>query len=180
MGRVKNTVRVKKVRLKVRIAVSLFFISLSAYSQKKDCPPGWEKNPEKHPECWIGLPVTVKSFEAQSKLNTVLLTWVTASEVNHSHYIVQRSVDALKWADLGSTTGYSLSDNYPKEINYYRLLSVDLDGTVNVYKIVFAPGPAKTYEVFNIYGKYLGEFTSLQDIPKKELLIINRVKTILN
>jgi len=86
------------------------------------------------------LPVKMYSFNANLNNNKVDLKWVTASEINVSHFVVEKSIDGVNYNDAGvvfaygnatDKTSYSLSDNVNTANNgviYYRLRSVDNDG----------------------------------------------------
>lgn len=76
--------------------------------------------------------------------NSTKLDWATAMESDLSHFVVQRTVDGISWQDVGTvqavgnsveTLDYSYIDRNVylpgtgKAIFYYRLKSLDLDGT---------------------------------------------------
>lgn len=88
------------------------------------------------------LPVTIKSFNAQlSGRSNVMLNWSVSSEVNTSHFEVERSTDGLSFDESGIVMSdansnvdqvYSFNDNISMVTNgliYYRLKIVDIDGT---------------------------------------------------
>ncbi|OSZ73728.1 hypothetical protein CAP36_17130 [Chitinophagaceae bacterium IBVUCB2] len=87
------------------------------------------------------LPVKLTSFTATLNNNKVDLKWTTASEINVSHFIVEKSTDGISYSDAGMAfaygnatdkTNYTLSDNNINTnraaVIYYRLRSVDIDG----------------------------------------------------
>jgi uncharacterized membrane protein len=89
------------------------------------------------------VPVEFLSFDAKRMNDKVNLTWVTASEINNSHFEVERSIDNSKFENIGTVKGngttsmmntYKLTDNISKLMNsnattlYYRLKQVDFDG----------------------------------------------------
>jgi len=90
----------------------------------------------------VTLPVKLTAFNAvlNNNSNKVDLTWSTASEINVSHFVVEKSTDGINYSDAGvvfaygTATGkadYKLSDNIANDqakIIYYRLRSVDIDG----------------------------------------------------
>jgi SdrD B-like domain/Secretion system C-terminal sorting domain len=89
----------------------------------------------------IALPIKLISFTALLNNNSnVNLRWKTASEINVSHFIIERSIDGVTFSDAGmvfaagnSTTDndYTLSDNITSitsPVVYYRLRSQDIDG----------------------------------------------------
>ncbi|NVO31294.1 cadherin-like domain-containing protein [Hymenobacter lapidiphilus] len=89
------------------------------------------------------LPVTLVAFEAQAVRDTdARLTWRTATELNNSHFEVERSFDGRSFASVArvagqgnssSTTSYTRTDAgvaaKATGLVYYRLRQVDLDGT---------------------------------------------------
>lgn len=86
------------------------------------------------------LPVKLVSFTAMLNNNKVDLKWTTATEINVSHFTVERSMDGTHFSDAGmvfaygnttTNSDYALSDNISNlqsGIIYYRLRSVDVDG----------------------------------------------------
>ncbi len=87
----------------------------------------------------VPVPVTMLSFEAYAIDNDGLLIWQTASEINNSHFEVQRSKDGLNWTKIGTVEGngttnsissYSYTDVDAKFFSntvIYRLRQVDYD-----------------------------------------------------
>jgi hypothetical protein len=90
----------------------------------------------------IPLPVELLTFEANQQGADVLVSWITASELNNDRFEVERSNDGIQFARIGIRAGqgttsvmhqYSLIDEEPEiGINYYRLRQIDLDGTENL------------------------------------------------
>jgi hypothetical protein len=87
------------------------------------------------------LPVKLVSFDATlNSKNNVDLKWITATEENVSHFVVERSTDGINFSDAGlvfavgnstQKVNYSLTDNISNinaTVIYYRLCSVDNDG----------------------------------------------------
>ena len=89
---------------------------------------------------WPGaLPVSMLYFSAQKKDQSMsLIRWATASEIDNSHFDLQRSSDAQHWEKIATLDGhgttseqndYSYIDDMPKAgLNYYRLQQIDNDG----------------------------------------------------
>jgi len=93
----------------------------------------------------VVLPIELSAFTAQS-LNTMdaQLKWTTASEINSSHFDIERSIQGISWKKIGivAAAGNSQSNQYyslidknvfdlkePSTTNfYYRLKMVDIDG----------------------------------------------------
>lgn len=86
----------------------------------------------------ISLPVELLSFDGKQIENKILLTWVTASELNNERFDVEKSNDGKEFRKIGTVEGngtsseqnsYQFTDHNPLDgINYYRLLQVDYDG----------------------------------------------------
>jgi hypothetical protein len=89
----------------------------------------------------IVLPVKLLSFTAQlNSNNKVDLKWSTATEINASHFVIEKSLDGQVYSDAGtvfaagnstSVQHYTFTDNLipnTKSVIYYRLRQVDVDG----------------------------------------------------
>lgn len=83
------------------------------------------------------LPIRLNDFTGKNAGSVNNLDWETSSEVNFSHFELQRSADGTSYSKLatisskGITTGsrYSYTDEHPVDgKNYYRLNMVDRDG----------------------------------------------------
>jgi hypothetical protein len=86
------------------------------------------------------LPVKLISFTAALNDNKADLKWKTATEINVSHFSIEKSFDGTNFNEAGvvfangNTTNemnYSFSDNVSTDqvsVIYYRLRSIDIDG----------------------------------------------------
>jgi len=84
------------------------------------------------------LPVDLISFTAEKLDSKSRLNWSTASELNNSHFDLERSLDGRNFTFIGQIKGkgnssaisnYEFVDQRPEgNINYYRLKQVDFDG----------------------------------------------------
>lgn len=92
------------------------------------------------------LPVELTSFSYSVKNGVVEFNWVTQTEVNTSHFILERKTDAGLWQLVGrvAATGNSNSEkkyrltentNHPQAV-LYRLKAVDNDGSESVCRIL--------------------------------------------
>ncbi len=112
------------------------------------------------------LPVTLVSFTGQNIDDQyVLLEWSVATQVNNSHFELERSTDGSNFRSIASIEGsgnsnslqlYSKKDMTPVSgVNFYRLKQVDLDGKSSFSNIVMVrfgkqenpliyPNPART------------------------------------
>jgi len=97
-----------------------------------------------------GLPVTYTSFDAVVNDKSVLLKWITAQEMNNSHFEVERSFDNNNFSTVGivldgfalngTAKSYQFKDNSAelqgKTMAYYRLKQIDLDGKATYSKVL--------------------------------------------
>lgn len=92
------------------------------------------------------LPISLLSFNAVPKGNTVLCNWVTASELNNDYFTIERSADGSFFEAIGIVDGagnsneelnYQFTDYQPfNGVSYYRLKQTDFDGTVTYTNMV--------------------------------------------
>lgn len=84
------------------------------------------------------FPVELLGFAGEFRQGIVNLTWATASELNNSHFVIERARDGKIFEQLGQVSGagnsdhiiqYKFSDFQPYDgVTYYRLKQVDFDG----------------------------------------------------
>lgn len=122
------------------------------------------------------LPVEMTSFTTSCHDAYIEVEWETASELNASHYVLERSRDGSNWEvvstiDAAGTT--SQSSNYSfndfdgalkQHVLYYRLVQVDFDGEETIYGPISAncktnensisvyPNPATNHFVVNVHS----------------------------
>ncbi len=85
------------------------------------------------------LPVELSFFKGFKKDCGAHLEWVTLSEENNSHFIIEKSINASDFEQIGRVEGAGHStetisytyydDRLQDELNYYRLKQVDFDGS---------------------------------------------------
>ncbi len=117
----------------------------------------------------IPLPVSLLSFEGKRVNGSSALNWITSSEQNNSHFIVERSKDGktfnaisdkIKSKGMNGNSNMQLSYDYTDASpmnahNYYRLQQVDIDGhmsysgTLDIYfgnetLVTMYPNPVNT------------------------------------
>jgi hypothetical protein len=98
----------------------------------------------------IPLPVSLLSFTGNKADGTSVLQWITSSEQNNSHFVVERSADGSRFSALSGniasqatngnsstmlTYGYTDARPMPGH-NYYRLQQHDIDGKVSYSQVV--------------------------------------------
>lgn len=107
------------------------------------------------------LNTSLLSFTGHHANKVNVLDWKVPSEVNCSHYIVERSKDGVTgFEEIGRVDGhgtvnaeqvYQLLDEHPFfGLNYYRLQQVSFDGTISYSKVIAVETPKdpNTYNVF--------------------------------
>ena len=116
------------------------------------------------------LPVTLRSFLVEKKNNFNQIHWSTETETNSYRQILEKSYDLNFWEELSSVNSnnkpseYSVLDDNPSALTYYRLHFVDFDGSSDFSKIIslkredlndkliqsFFPNPAKDVLTINL------------------------------
>lgn len=109
------------------------------------------------------IPVELVSFNATLNQNKVLLSWRTATELNSSHFIIERKSLTENWSTIGTIKAsgnstnpinYSFIDEgISNSTYYYRLKQVDYDGTFTFSNTV------------EIKGQVLNQFVLGQNYP---------------
>jgi hypothetical protein len=117
------------------------------------------------------LPITLISFEAEKKIESVLLIWETLAEINNDFFTIEKSKDGEYFEFVGTVKGagnsleklrYELIDPTPfSGVTYYRLKQTDFNGehtyselravdygNDNSKKIVVFPNPTNGQELF--------------------------------
>lgn len=92
------------------------------------------------------LPIDLVYFTAKQNENTIELDWATTSEENFDYFIIEHSDYSFEFQSIGELQGngghgmitsYHYIDEAPLVgINYYRLKSIDYDGTFDYHPIV--------------------------------------------
>lgn len=92
------------------------------------------------------LPVELEDFTGSNKGSYNHLYWVTATEINNSHFIVERSRGGQYWEYLTTIAGsgtvntpsfYEYNDyDYIDGVNYYRLIQIDYNSEADTSKII--------------------------------------------
>lgn len=136
------------------------------------------------------LPLTITKISAINNGGKVAISWATANELNTNLFAIQHSVDGINFTTINTinakgsgTNGYSCIDNTPTNgINYYRLESIDKDGSISYSKLVSVqlslinsqlsifPNPAKDRATIS-FGKLIDKATiAVYDITGKAII----------
>jgi hypothetical protein len=124
------------------------------------------------------LPIKLIDFTATEKPDHVLVQWKTLTEINSSHFIIERSTDGSLYTEIGRVNAsgtsdgertYQFNDGSPVAgLNFYRLVMVDNDGkseNSNVAKVEIKYAKNASVEV-----------TSVSYVDGKLLLYVNSPK----
>jgi len=127
--------------------------------------------------CSALLPVELLSFTVHDLKNYIRLRWSTSSEINHSHFVIEKSTDLNDFKTIGivhspvssnaANTYYFNDYHVQSSLNYYRLRQVDKDGTSSYSKVLsisrsveskepyIFPNPSKGIQTFiHYYSEY--------------------------
>lgn len=94
------------------------------------------------------LPAELVAFAARAADEAVAVSWRTASEQGVSRFAVERSTPAADFTEVASVPAanaasgrdYSVSVPAIREDGYFRLRTIDYDGSASVSELVFVPG----------------------------------------
>lgn len=94
-------------------------------------------------QCTGLLPVTIIDFKGNKAGNDVILNWIVNNEADFEKYEIEKSTDGILFKKTGEVAGQNLSkyfftDENPKEKNivYYRLKMIDIDGKYQYSKTI--------------------------------------------
>lgn len=117
------------------------------------------------------LPVVLTTFDGKQNNKVVELKWATESEIDNSHFDIEKSTDGIRFEAFGTVEGvgttnetnfYNFSDNNPSNgINYYRLNQVDFDGE-NEYSKVISVEVENNNSVITVFPNPVRENTQVQ------------------
>ncbi len=137
------------------------------------------------------LPVSMISYTAETVASNVVLNWKTSSELNNSHFVIERSSDANNWTEIGkvdavkeqnSVNEYMFTDRTALEgTSYYRLTQVDVDGKTTVYNNILMVNHAPEIK-FEVYPNPAStQFTVTGDnIEMSEITILDAMGAVMN
>jgi hypothetical protein len=122
------------------------------------------------------LPIELLSFQVETCNSKICLAWQTESEINNSHFTIERSINAKNFEAIKTVEGagnsnsilnYSSFDYYPLNgISYYRLKQTDFDGQSTYSQIesilfdrlenntlIAYPNPTKNFLIIEVSQK---------------------------
>ncbi len=95
--------------------------------------------------CLCILPVELISFTGEERNCKNHLEWETATETNSDYFVVERSLDAVQFNEIGRVDAagnsqqnvmYNFVDSWAGATMYYRLKQVDIDGSYEYFNII--------------------------------------------
>lgn len=114
----------------------------------------------------IALPIVLGEFNAVYSNGFTQVKWFTSAEYNTSYFEVERSTDGTNFTVIGkvnakgnssSRIDYGYSDILAsKGLNYYRLRSVDLDGSFSYSKVVVVNSEAVGISLLLVFPNPFG------------------------
>jgi hypothetical protein len=121
------------------------------------------------------LPVELLYFRATPSVLGNILTWETATEINTTHFEVERSADGRVFEGIaqikakGSQSTYQLKDEKPLNgVAHYRLKIQDFDGKTTYSKIVSIVTNGKTKA--KIYPSVSDGILTLENVKSVEII----------
>ncbi len=107
----------------------------------------------------VNLPVELISFYYHCSDENVKLNWETASEINNSHFVVEKSSNAIQFVPIAQIQGsgnsniltrYFFEDKNSQGASYYRLKQVDFNGNGTYYGPIIASCKSK-HDFLKVY-----------------------------
>jgi hypothetical protein len=118
------------------------------------------------------VPIELSQFTGINKNGKNHLDWTTATEINTDYFDIERSTDSKNFESVGQVkaAGQSKSpltytfedDNALQKINYYRLKTVDLDGSFSLSNTVTIVNNNKISEPFKLFPSVVSNTLNLK------------------
>ncbi len=112
------------------------------------------------------MPVTLLNFEARAENNYVMVSWYTASETEIDTFIVERSMDAKEFREVGRLKAIG----GPEKLTAYAIVDKSPNTGLAYYRLVPSNKPLKSLTISMIGYKYRGNEGDLKlsDVPVEE------------
>ena len=118
------------------------------------------------------------SFDAFAIGDINQIVWKTASELNTARFIIERrnaidnSIEVVGTVKANGNSNtllqYSLNDINPLEEAYYRLKSIDIDGSSETYDWVFVKREANILTLLNLYPNPTETLTKIEFVSPSD------------
>jgi len=130
------------------------------------------------------VPVEFVSFQGKSVNNTIVLKWITATELNNYGFEILRSVNLTDWEIRGFVSGngtttehnfYIFQDSeFLNDHYFYKLKQIDFNGNYNFSEIIEVEIQINNYSLSQNYPNPANPKTSIAfSIPEKTIIKIN-------
>jgi hypothetical protein len=132
----------------------------------------------------LPLPLTLLSFEGNATSSSNNLKWTTTSEINVSHFEIERSEDGINFSSIGKVAAFNQSTlvntyNYndifqggSKQFYYYRLNMIDIDGKHSYSKIISFQPFNTNFSVQALPNPFSSQITISANLAKDDQAII--------
>lgn len=124
------------------------------------------------------IPVTLTEFTGRLVNEQSQLNWATSAEYNSKEFVVEKSLDGIRFTPLATVaakgnsnveTKYELLDKFPYPGNsYYRLKMVDRDASFTYSNIVRITTPKKALAVTRLFPNPTKNKVSLELVADKQ------------
>lgn len=134
------------------------------------------------------LPIELLSFDCYPKDRGIELQWTTSNEFNCKYYVIQKSLNAKVFEDLGyapcyntlKTHSYAFLDTLIDNgaLLYYRLKQVDYNGSYKFYPIIdcyISKSDNEVIEYFNLLGQQI-DYEPINRVYIKKVINGNNIK----
>ncbi len=118
------------------------------------------------------LPINLTSFNAKVNGDENLIYWTTQGEKDNFAQVVERSENStdnfreidriLSAGNTTETRNYSISDRDPLDLSYYRLASIDFDGSVSYSDVSVVERTEANFEITTIYPVPVWSYASVR------------------
>jgi GEVED domain/Secretion system C-terminal sorting domain len=126
------------------------------------------------------IPVDLMAFSGQNTEGGNLLNWQTATEVQSSHFDVERSLNGQDFDKiatvqaLGKANTYALNDkNVTQNTHYYRLKMVDNDGAFQYSKTIALNSGKPNNKALSIYPNPVTQLLTIETTEEAERQVVN-------
>lgn len=122
------------------------------------------------------LPIKLTSFAGSCEEKGVILSWTTATETNVSHFVIERSRNGQTWevvstinavGNSSTANTYQAIDENGFDMLYYRLRSIDNDGTSETFNPIAIQCNVEK-ETWNLYPIPASSQVTLNVLSDKE------------
>lgn len=120
---------------------------------------------------FAALPIELVSFIGTTAQSINLLQWETLTEKNVQWHIVERSTNGAQWTEIGRKPGsldsqeplpYELEDRKPLAKAYYRLRSVDFDGTEHLSHTILLSRKSGDFGMISVFPSPARDHVTVQ------------------